>query len=114
MKPAPPPAPPLKRCSLDLFDRPSTADTGQRNDFDFYETPAFMTRSLLHYHPLPSGSRILEPCAGDGAISRVLQAAGYTRERDTMIEIGPNLTLAIEAVATAAAVVGIYWAITRK
>lgn len=60
----------------DLFDRPSTVDTGARNDLDYYETPSWMTKTLLHHHPLPAGARVLEPCAGDGAIARVLQAAG--------------------------------------
>jgi hypothetical protein len=61
----------------DLFDRPSTADTGARNDRDLYETPAWMTRSLLRHHPIPVTARIFEPCVGDGAIVRVLRAAGF-------------------------------------
>lgn len=61
----------------DLFDRPSTADTGERNAHDLYETPAWMVASLLHFNPFPAGSRILEPCVGDGAIARLLRAAGY-------------------------------------
>lgn len=60
----------------DLFGDVSTLDTGERNAFDYYPTPAFMTRSLLHFHPAIAGASVLEPCAGGGAITTVLQAAG--------------------------------------
>lgn len=59
--------------STDLFGRVSLADDGERNAFDFYPTPAFMTRSLLHHHPGIAGSIVLEPCAGGGAIADVLR-----------------------------------------
>lgn len=66
--------------SLDLFGRPSFSDNGERNAFDYYPTPGFMTRSLLFHHPLRSSGLhapyVLEPAAGDGAITRVLQAQG--------------------------------------
>lgn len=61
---------------LDLFEDVSTADTGARSFGDFYETPAWMTRSLLAHHPIPAGSRVLECCAGRGAITRELEKAG--------------------------------------
>lgn len=64
--------------SVDLFGRPSFEDTGERNGFDYYPTPAWMTRSLLHYQPGISGRVVLEPCAGDGAISRVLAQVSCT------------------------------------
>jgi hypothetical protein len=63
--------------NTDLLGRPSQADTGQRNDHDFYETPRFMVASLLALQPMRPGSTILEPAAGDGAISRVLARAGH-------------------------------------
>jgi hypothetical protein len=63
--------------NTDLLGRPSKADTGQRNDHDFYETPEWMTAALLAHLPIAPGSTILEPCAGDGAIARVLTAAGH-------------------------------------
>lgn len=73
--------------ALDLFDRPSTADTGTRSPFDYHETPRFMTASLLHHHPIRTDALILEPCAGDGAIVRALVDAGYrfivTNDLDT-------------------------------
>jgi len=59
---------------VDLFNRPTTADDGARNANDYYETAPWMTASLLHHHPITG--RILEPCAGDGAIARVLVEAG--------------------------------------
>lgn len=47
---------------------------------DLYETPAEMTRALIDACVLPPRSfgYIWEPCAGRGAISRVLQDASYT------------------------------------
>lgn len=63
----------------DLFGRPSTADTGTRNAFDLYETPAWMVASLLEHHPIDRDSLVLEPCCGDGAIVRALEAGGFTR-----------------------------------
>lgn len=71
---------------FDLFGDVSTADTGERNAFDYYPTPAWMTRSLLHFHPAIAGTRVLEPCAGGDAITNVLRAAGcdvHTNDIDT-------------------------------
>lgn len=60
----------------DLFGGVSTLDTGDRSAFDYYPTPAWMTRSLLHFHPAIAKSTVLEPCAGGGAITNVLREAG--------------------------------------
>lgn len=57
----------------DLFGDVSTLDTGERSTFDYYPTPAWMTRSLLAAHVSIAGATVLEPCAGDGAIVRVLE-----------------------------------------
>jgi hypothetical protein len=62
--------------SFDLFGSVSVVDDGERNAFDYYPTPGFMTRSLLHFHPTIAGSTVLEPCAGGGAITKVLRGAG--------------------------------------
>lgn len=62
--------------AANLFGDVSIADTGDRNEFDFYPTPAWMTRSLLEFHPTITQAKVLEPCSGDGAIVRVLEAAG--------------------------------------
>lgn len=65
--------------ATDLFGRPSTADTGERNDHDYYETPPWMVASLLAYHPIERQALILEPCCGDGSIVRALRASGFSR-----------------------------------
>lgn len=60
--------------SLDLFGDVSMVDTGARQDFDFYETPAWMTRSLYTFTPeIRGGSRVLECCSGRDAIANVLR-----------------------------------------
>lgn len=50
-----------------------------RKPADFYPTPSDVTYSLLPYiEPvLPVGSRVWEPACGDGAMSTVLESAGY-------------------------------------
>lgn len=45
----------------------------ERSDLDFYETPSWMTRSLLHFHPAILGATILECASGRDAITRVLR-----------------------------------------
>lgn len=62
--------------SDDLFGDVSTVDTGERSDFDFYETPAWMTRSLLRHVPAIKSRYVLECCSGRDAITRVLREAG--------------------------------------
>lgn len=62
--------------STNLFGDVSTFDTGERNDFDYYPTPGWMTRSLLHFHPAIKGATVLEPCSGQDHITTVLRAAG--------------------------------------
>jgi hypothetical protein len=50
-------------------------DPSERRAFDFYPTPAWMTRALLRrVQPFD----VLEPCAGDSAIANVLKAEGLT------------------------------------
>lgn len=44
--------------------------------FDFYPTPFDVVEKLLQNHKLRVGA-ILEPCAGDGAIIRVIRKFGY-------------------------------------
>jgi hypothetical protein len=44
--------------------------------FDFYPTPLDVVEKLLQNHKLREGT-ILEPCAGDGAIIRVIRKYGY-------------------------------------
>jgi hypothetical protein len=47
----------------------------QREGQDFYATPAWVTEALLRH--VSFRGPIWEPCCGDGAMSRVLQARGY-------------------------------------
>jgi hypothetical protein len=47
----------------------------ERQDRDFYPTPAWVTAALLRRIRLPNG--IWEPCCGDGAMARVLEAHGH-------------------------------------
>lgn len=70
----------------DLFGAVSMADTGARQDFDFYETPAWMTRALLHWMPAIRGNSVLECCAGRGAISKVLRDIGECHVVDIDID----------------------------
>ena len=58
---------------LNLFGEPSEDDDGKRSDFDYYSTPEWMSRSLLHnFHHL-EGKVILECCSGRNAITNVLE-----------------------------------------
>jgi hypothetical protein len=67
--------------------------TGKRRASDFYETPYSMTEQLLQVVDLSDMNTILEPAAGNGAIVRVLQRAGfnvtaYDQETDFLTEQG--------------------------
>jgi hypothetical protein len=59
--------------SVDLFGHVARVDDGVRSAFDFYETPSWMVRSLLHYHPSIAGTRVLECASGNDAIANVLR-----------------------------------------
>jgi hypothetical protein len=59
-----------------LFGDVSNADDGERSANDFYETPAWMTRSLLHFHSAIRGNSVLECASGNDAITTVLRAYG--------------------------------------
>lgn len=55
-----------------------------RNPRDFYPTPVEAVQPLLpHLHPR---TRFFEPCAGDGALVRHLEAAGHVCARASDIE----------------------------
>lgn len=55
------------------------ADRGKFEDrkFDLYETPECATRALIRTGVLDEYDCLFEPCAGRGAISRVLKAEGF-------------------------------------
>lgn len=48
----------------------------ERHEADFYPTPPSATEALFDAHPPPVW-RLLDPCAGDGAILRVAKERGY-------------------------------------
>jgi len=55
---------------------PSAPKKKKRREADFYETPDWCTEALLAAYPLDPMTRqlkIVEPCAGHGAISRVIK-----------------------------------------
>jgi len=60
----------------DIFGEVSTVDDGLRSPLDFYETPSWMTRSLLYWHGAIKGTSVLECCSGRDAITRVLRDEG--------------------------------------
>ncbi len=59
--------------TIDLFGHVARADTGDRSVLDFYETPAWMVRSLVHHFRLVRGARVLECASGNDAITSVLR-----------------------------------------
>jgi hypothetical protein len=77
---------------FDLFGDVAVVDDGARNAYDYYPTPAWMTRSLLHHHPAIAGATVLEPCAGGDAISTVLRAAGCSVATNDIDRRHPSIT----------------------
>ena len=62
-----------------VMQRHSFADRGN----DLYETPACATLALIRTGELTPGENVWEPCAGRGAIMRVLEANGIPVARGT-------------------------------
>lgn len=55
--------------------------------YDYYETPSWTTSAIVPF--LPSAANVCDPCAGRGAILRVLQH-GYKPERHMLgVELPP-------------------------
>ena len=48
-----------------------------RHRHDFYETPPWQTRALLHHQP-EIGGIVLDPCVGNGAMATILARPGTT------------------------------------
>lgn len=61
-------------------------DGPNRRADDFYATPPEATRALLAVERFEG--ELLEPACGDGAISRVLQAAGYQVRSTDLVDRG--------------------------
>ena len=53
-----------------------------RRHHDFYETPAWQVRALLHHQP-DIGGVILDPCVGTGSVARCLHGPICTNDWDT-------------------------------
>jgi len=49
----------------------------ERPEADFYRTPESLTQALIDHQLVHKAYYVHEPAAGDGAIQKVLQAAGY-------------------------------------
>lgn len=64
-----------------------------RRKDDAYATPPWCVRAILPY--LPRVGTILEPCAGDGGIIRVLHKSGVAARRLHAVEINPKLAALI-------------------
>lgn len=58
----------------------------ERQDGDFYPTPAWVTECLLGNVTLRGP--VWEPCCGDGAVARVLQAAGHEVVATDLVDRG--------------------------
>lgn len=74
-----------------LLDDAGRDNPDGRNEADFYETPAFQTRALLAR--IPIAGHVIEPCAGRGAMSRILvDANGIFRcyINEPYQPLGPN------------------------
>lgn len=61
-------------------------DVENREQDDFYPTPVEATKSLLALEQF--GAQIWEPACGDGAISRVLEEAGYFVHSADLVDRG--------------------------
>jgi hypothetical protein len=58
------------------LERDQRKERGEsRQQHDFYRTPEETTRAVVVKEKLPK--KVCEPCCGDGAISRVLEALGH-------------------------------------
>jgi len=79
--------------------------TPTAREADFWPTPEAVTVALLGHCPPPPG-RVLDPCAGNGAILRVLKAYGYEPEA---VELREEETEALEAICGPTGVVIADW-----
>jgi len=71
------------------YVRTFAPDAATRSVDDFYPTPQEMTEALLSVEKFTGG--IWEPACGDGAMSRVLLAAGYNVFSSDLIDRGYGL-----------------------
>lgn len=89
-------------------------DPAVRRAFDYYPTPAWMTRALIRrVHPFD----VIEPCAGDGAIVKVLERNGVdvvaTNDLDPSRECETHLDAADPASWDELCIANPYWGVTN-
>lgn len=77
---------PLTAAAGSAFSRAQTDDPVNRETHDFYPTHPGATRALLGVESFAGG--IWEPACGDGAMSRVLEAAGHDVVSTDLIDRG--------------------------
>lgn len=68
----------------------SCNNTGKRKASDFYETPYSITRQFLQVEGIDKSSNILEPAAGQGAITKILIDEGYKNVTSKTLETGQD------------------------
>lgn len=68
----------------------SVIPSEDREKDDFYPTPAPATRALLALEKF--APRVWEPACGDGAITRELEAAGYSVESTDLLDRGCGMS----------------------
>lgn len=66
--------------------RPIHISGYQRTDHDFYATPAWVTAALLKHVTLRGP--VWEPCCGDGAMARVIEADGHAVHATDLSDFG--------------------------
>jgi hypothetical protein len=67
-------------------------DWRKRPPTDFYPTPPDVTQALLDFLQIEKAAKIWECASGDGRMSRVLEANGYS-VKSTDIQTGTNFVL---------------------
>jgi len=70
--------------------KPNQRKNKYKDNLDLYETPSIATKCIIDELLLPLDSKIWEPADGMGAISNVLQDAGYTDIKRSDIRSGTD------------------------
>lgn len=85
-------------------------DPAVRREFDYYQTPAWMTRALIkRVHP----HDVLEPCVGDGAIAKVFGGDVITNDLDKSRKAHYHLDATSEAAWHVMTERRPYWGVTN-
>ena len=78
--------PALPNVEKSVFARPVHTSGYARVGRDFYATPAWVTEALLRHVTLRGP--VWEPCCGDGAMARVIEAAGHQVHSSDLVDRG--------------------------